>query len=350
MRTGLDGRAAPRDDGGMTADAAPPAGFRVGGVRPEAAVRAFELGYEGRDLAPGRPGDDFSWQHVAVGSGPVSLVSCRFGASLRGTVRPPDDYVAAWFSTGGGVVDVGRAEVGVRSGEPFAFPSDREFTFDYAAYRLNLLHLDRRWLAWYASVRDGREPTPIRLRHDRALGGDQRTAWRKATATLAEVLLGSGTATALAVADATAVAADTLLDVFAEPAGGSGGAGAAAGPGASPALVARRSRLDAAVQYIDAHADRPISAVDVAEAIGVSARVLQSMFQQQLGHTPTAHLRRVRLQRAHDELAALDGRPGETVGAVARRWGFAHLGRFSERYAREFGERPSDTLGGPRTP
>ena len=334
----------------MTADAAPPAGFRVGGVRPDAAVRAFELGYEGRDLAPGRPGDDFSWQHVAVGSGPVSLVSCRFGASLRGTVRPPDDYVAAWFSTGGGVVDVGRAEVGVRSGEPFAFPSDREFTFDYAAYRLNLLHLDRRWLAWYASVRDGREPTPIRLRHDRALGGDQRTAWRKATATLAEVLLGSGTATALAVADATAVAADTLLDVFAEPAGGSKGAGAAAGPGVSPALVARRSRLDAAVQYIDAHADRPISAVDVAEAIGVSARVLQSTFQQQLGHTPTAHLRGVRLQRAHDELAALDGRPGETVGAVARRWGFAHLGRFSERYAREFGERPSDTLGGPRTP
>ncbi|MBF4600461.1 helix-turn-helix transcriptional regulator [Frigoribacterium sp. VKM Ac-1396] len=334
----------------MTADAAPPAGFRVGGVRPEAAVRAFELGYEGRDLAPGRPGDDFSWQHVAVGSGPVSLVSCRFGASLRGTVRPPDDYVAAWFSTGGGVVDVGRAEVGVRSGEPFAFPSDREFTFDYDAYRLNLLHLDRRWLAWYASVRDGREPTPIRLRHDRALGGDQRTAWRKATATLAEVLLGSGTATALAVADATAVAADTLLDVFAEPAGGSGGAGAAAGPGVSPALVARRFRLDAAVQYIEAHADRPISAVDVAEAIGVSARVLQSTFQQQLGHTPTAHLRGVRLQRAHDELAALDGRPGETVGAVARRWGFAHLGRFSERYAREFGERPSDTLGGPRTP
>lgn len=334
----------------MTADAAPPAGFRVGGVRPEAAVQAFELGYEGRDLEPGRPGDDFSWQHVAVGSGPVSLVSCRFGASLRGTVRPPDDYVAAWFSTGGGVVDVGRAEVGVRSGEPFAFPSDREFTFHYAPYRLNLMHLDRRWLAWYASVRDGRDPAPIRLRHDLALGDAQRAAWKQATATLAEVLLGPTTATALAVADATAVAADALLDAFAEPVDGAGGAGAASGPGAGPALMLRRSRLDAAVEYIDAHADRPISAVDVAEAIGVSARVLQSTFQQQLGHTPTAHLRGVRLQRAHDELAALDGRPGETVGAVARRWGFAHLGRFSERYAREFGERPSDTLGGSRTP
>ncbi|ROS52573.1 AraC-like DNA-binding protein [Frigoribacterium sp. PhB24] len=330
--------------------AAPPARFRVGGVRPESAMRAFELGYEGRDLESGRPGDDFSWQHVAVGSGPVSLMSCRFDASLRGTVRPPDDYVAAWFTAGGGVVDVGRSEVGVRTGEPFAFPSDREFSFEYAAYRLNLLHLDRRWLTRYAAARDGRDPMPVTLRHDVTLSGGQRLVWHRATASLAAVLLGPATTTALALADATALAADTLLDVFAEPLDGPGGARGTTASGDVLGASARRSRLDAALEYIDAHAGRPISAVDVAEAVGVSARVLQSTFQRQLGHTPTAHLRGVRLRRAHDELARLEGLPGETVAAVARRWGFAHLGRFSARYAREFGERPSDTLGGAGRP
>ncbi len=35
---------------------------------------------------------------------------------------------------------------------------------------------------------------------------------------------------------------------------------------------------------------------------------------------------------------------GERISDIAMRWGFLHLGRFSEDYRRLFRERPTDTL------
>jgi transcriptional regulator GlxA family with amidase domain len=61
-----------------------------------------------------------------------------------------------------------------------------------------------------------------------------------------------------------------------------------------------------------------------------------------VGGSPTAHLRRVRLDRVRAELSA--ARPGTTVSDVAYRWGFTHLGRFAGAYAKRFGEPPSTTL------
>jgi AraC-like DNA-binding protein len=60
------------------------------------------------------------------------------------------------------------------------------------------------------------------------------------------------------------------------------------------------------------------------------------------------YLRRLRLQKAHAELAA--HRPDElTVTAAASQWGFLHLSRFAEQYRRLFGESPSETLKNERT-
>lgn len=77
--------------------------------------------------------------------------------------------------------------------------------------------------------------------------------------------------------------------------------------------------------------------------MAVSVRSLQEGFRRSLDTTPVAYLRRVRLEKARDELTAAE--PGTTsVTEVATRWGFVHLGRFSSTYARAFGERPSETL------
>lgn len=54
-----------------------------------------------------------------------------------------------------------------------------------------------------------------------------------------------------------------------------------------------------------------------------------------------------RLRRATDHFDAylISSSPTETtVAAIARRWGFAHLSRFAQRYHAEFGEQPSETL------
>lgn len=53
-----------------------------------------------------------------------------------------------------------------------------------------------------------------------------------------------------------------------------------------------------------------------------------------------AHLRGVRLARAHEDLGS-----GEwTVAEVANRWGFGHLSRFAAAYRNEYGVSPSTTL------
>jgi AraC-like DNA-binding protein len=57
---------------------------------------------------------------------------------------------------------------------------------------------------------------------------------------------------------------------------------------------------------------------------------------------PMAYLRRIRMDRVHEALAAAG--PGETVTAVALRWNFHELGRFAGAYRRIFGETPSATL------
>jgi len=103
-----------------------------------------------------------------------------------------------------------------------------------------------------------------------------------------------------------------------------------------PGLVRRAER------YIAAHAAAPISVADVAGHLGVSVRSLQAGFRQWRNTTPTAFLRQARLDQARAELR----QPGEaaSVTAVALKYGFAHLGRFSAYYRAAFGEAPGTTL------
>jgi hypothetical protein len=77
---------------------------------------------------------------------------------------------------------------------------------------------------------------------------------------------------------------------------------------------------------------------------GVGARALQLSFAGHYGSTPMGYLRRVRLDRAHCELQAADPARGDTVGQVARRWGFAKRSRFAASYRRAYGVSPSHTL------
>ncbi|MHA4818218.1 helix-turn-helix transcriptional regulator [Streptomyces aculeolatus] len=109
-------------------------------------------------------------------------------------------------------------------------------------------------------------------------------------------------------------------------------------PRPTPSKAIRR-----AVELIEEHAAEPITMADIAEAVGVSVRTLTAGFRHQMDSTPMRFLRETRLQYVQRELAAAD--PGTTtVTAVATRWGFTHLGRFSAHYRQRFGESPSITL------
>lgn len=98
----------------------------------------------------------------------------------------------------------------------------------------------------------------------------------------------------------------------------------------------------AATDFMHANMHRPITVTDIAEAVGVSVRSLQTGFQQYCDTTPAAYLRRIRLEAAHVELST----PGNRllVKEVALKWGFFHLGRFAQQYRSAYGVLPSETV------
>lgn len=109
-----------------------------------------------------------------------------------------------------------------------------------------------------------------------------------------------------------------------------------------PADTIRRRHVRAAMDYINDHAAEPITGPDIARAAFVSLRALQAGFHDELGVSPMAYLRNVRLDRAHADLLAAP--TSASVSEIATRWGFSHLGRFAEQYRRKFGVLPSETV------
>jgi AraC-like DNA-binding protein len=114
---------------------------------------------------------------------------------------------------------------------------------------------------------------------------------------------------------------------------------------AAPVAAARPTAIRTAIDLIEADPRAPLTLSVLAEHCGVSARTLQKAFQQHLGMSPMEYLRDLRLRRAHEELRAADPYL-DSVASVARRWGFAHLGRFAAAHEARFGQKPLRTLRG----
>ncbi|KAA1249460.1 helix-turn-helix transcriptional regulator [Mycobacterium simiae] len=101
--------------------------------------------------------------------------------------------------------------------------------------------------------------------------------------------------------------------------------------------------LRRAIAFIDDNAHNDLSLADIAGAVYVTPRALQYMFRRHRDCTPMDYVRRVRLHHAHRDL--VDGnRATTTVAEIARRWGFAHTGRFATLYRQHHGQSPAVTL------
>jgi len=114
-------------------------------------------------------------------------------------------------------------------------------------------------------------------------------------------------------------------------------------PTATDRLDAHPALLRRALSFIDDNAHNPISIADIAAHIYVSPRAVQLMFRKHLQCTPTEYIRRVRLNHAHHDLIAAHPTT-DSVGNIARRWGFAHIGRFAAHYKQAYGQNPHLTL------
>lgn len=112
---------------------------------------------------------------------------------------------------------------------------------------------------------------------------------------------------------------------------------------AGPPVRAGSRAIRRAVEAVDARPEHPWTPADLARHVGLSVRGLQDGYARHVGTSPMAHVRSVRLSRAHADLLLADPAVS-SVAAVATRWGFTHFGRFAAAHRREFGEDPSASL------
>ncbi|WIB27152.1 helix-turn-helix domain-containing protein [Curtobacterium sp. MCSS17_015] len=322
---------------------------RASGTRPRSSVRAVRIEasgtstdaavadigrlYDGREWTARATDHPFAYRYSAVGDRDVTLRRSQIGGFIRGVVPRSEDYIVQWITSGHGVPDVVQDRVPLQIDVPMLFPTGRDFLFEYQDHDQRLVHLSRRLVHEVADeqfhtgdVRD------LGLDHLRELDPAAVTQWRNSLALLSRELRTGGVDTLLwhTLTRGTAAAFLRMYPptVTALP----------------PAvLLPRRARLRAAVEYVHEHVAEPMCVSDIAGAAGLSVRATQEAFQRHLDQTPMTYLLRTRLEHVRRDLLQAD--PTTTsVQAVARRWGFAHLGRFSAAYRDEFGEYPRATL------
>lgn len=105
----------------------------------------------------------------------------------------------------------------------------------------------------------------------------------------------------------------------------------------------RKKVVDRACEWMLQTSSYPIlSMLEVCKHVGVSQRKLTYCFQQVLGMSPMQYQRTARLNCVRTELKTANH--SDRVHDIASRWGFWHMGQFSQDYKRLFGELPSSTL------
>lgn len=96
-------------------------------------------------------------------------------------------------------------------------------------------------------------------------------------------------------------------------------------------------------EFMEEHAQEPLTISQIARHAGVTARTVQLSFQRFRGLSPMQFLKEIRLRRVRVELETPQHAHVQ-VSSTALKWGFTHLGRFSSDYKQRFGESPSMTI------
>jgi len=309
-----------------------PVRFEVSGTRPDTAVRDLGGIYAGERWSAVPSHGRFDYRYTAIGDSEVTIRRSQMHGEIRGWMPGGGDYVVTWISAGTGEIEVHGERWPMALDVPVMFPSDEEFSFTTADYDQRLVHFDREFVRRVAAARNDDGGAVLRFDSRREPVETVHHRWQGALTALSRALRVGGSDSD-AWQDAKVAAAEVFLDMFPPQVGG------------LPDVLtqARNARLRAAVEYIHAHAAEPVTIVDLSEAAGLSVRSVQESFRRVFDVSPLTYLRQVRLDRVREELLEAGPQAG-AVGDIARRWGFAHLGRFSASYAERFGEYPKQTL------
>ncbi|WP_328417523.1 helix-turn-helix transcriptional regulator [Micromonospora sp. NBC_00389] len=306
--------------------------------RDPAAIRHFLARTYDTDLRI-RGGDNgYRLSHQRIDTGLFALATIAQTAHLDIDVHGIDALVICRTRT----ARVERATDGAvhRFGPGDVFLTTRPglpFNVHWQPGEVELCVLDLAVLAQVATAAPARRPGQVRFTDLGPASAAHARQWRNTTRYISDVVLTNATTNAepLVIGNAARMLAAAALTVFPNT--------AVTDPTTEDRRDAGTATLRRAITFMDEHADRDITAADIANAAAVSLRAVQLAFRRHLGTTPMAHLRRIRLDRAHHDLVRADPRR-DTVSAIASRWGFASHSRFTARYHASYGVPPRETL------
>lgn len=311
-----------------------PATMHLATSDPQLAADLFRRAFPEITVAPAGDGPDFRLRYDRTGDGRLAVSRLHVTGSAHGVGSIGDVVGVGRVRHGRFRLEYGR--IAVDTTRPYLRPAGTS-EFRMRDTGLELLEVDARAFAaattehLLGSGLTARLPTP---EDASPISGPLAVGWQR----IADLVAASAFdddlfASPLIRAGLFELLVTSMLATFPLAVGQE----VPAGDGVRAAAIRR------ATAYIDEHLAEPLDTPAIAAAARVPVRTLQAGFRRQLGLTPMAHVRLRRLAAARRDLLAAD--PGrETVTAIARRWGFAHVARFAERYRRTYGENPSETL------
>jgi AraC-like DNA-binding protein len=281
------------------------------------------------------PGFRFRGRHLPLGDNGV-LAQLRYSLSADNNLSNSDVLVVQPFD-GGMKVSLGHDEEVVPVGTPVLFPAHQVVSVLWADACADCVGVRAAEVERTATETTGLENAGLRFTALRPMTPAAGRRWNDVVRGVVDTLMRQpgGTPSPLVAAQLTRRLAVVALETF--PSTVLASRRRMPPDHATPPVVRR------AIDVIEANADRDLTLSEIAEASGISARGLQAAFLRHRDMTPTAFARRVRLDRAHRELAAVDPALRDTVRSIPARWGFDDRRRFAVEHQRAYGRPPVQT-------
>jgi AraC-like DNA-binding protein len=282
---------------------------------------------------------NFLFQAVHEQAGRSGVSRLRYSTSADNNVVP-DVILVVQPSAGAMMVRLGREEVAVPAGTPVLLPAGQAVSVLWADTEAGCICLNADDVERVAVETTGLDSLALRFTGLRAMLPRLDQRWNDMMQAVTRAVLRNRDSTASPVLTGHLAQrlAEAVLGSF--PSTRLATRRRVPPDHATPAVVRR------AVDFIDANAERELTTSDIAAAAGIGPRGLQSAFLRHQDSTPTAYVRRARLDRAHRELVDTDPADRDAVPAVAARWGFPRPSSFVTAHQQVYGVPPGQTRPG----
>lgn len=285
--------------------------------------------------------EGFTFVHTETSAGGFSLRRLRHSMATVTQVDSLRGMLIVQQTLGGHIeYDDGHDAVRPSRSQPVLTPPSRSVRIEWSDLDAGLVTLDPALLARCVADTDGIDPADLEFTGMEPVTTQMARHWQAVVRHVSRDVLPNAEAmtSPLICGHTERLLAATLLATFPNTALD------ALADSSVPATLVEPTALRRAVAFIDTHAGEDIGIAEVADAARIGRRALQRAFRHHRDTTPMEYLRQVRLDHVHRELQAADPTRGDTVIAVATRWGFTHAGRFSVAYHEAYGCSPSQTL------